>query len=158
MKAIKDKFPKIYESQYKDKIKECLEQGQSPYSIAKWLKETTECEDDCISESTIRRFKQYLQSINELKEDSPTPQKNYVPKDEDVTKEIHHQSGTELIKRIPNLSDGNLIQLYLGTGKLIQNMEIATTNTENLSELADEQTILILNDRAKQRRKELTGE
>ena len=157
MEAIKDKFPKIYESKYKNKIIECLKDGQSPYSIAIWLKENTDCEEDCISESTIRRFKTYLITIGELKQNTP-PQKTYTPKDENLTKEIHDAAGKELLPRISNLSDGNLIQLYLGTGKLIQNMEIQTTNEDNLSELVSEKTILILNDRAKQGSKEPISE
>lgn len=147
MEAIKDKFPKIYESKYKNTIIQCLKEGQSPYSIAIWLKENTDCKDDCISESTIRRFKTYLISIGEI-EQKETPEKIYAPKDEDLTKEIHDSAGKELLPRIKNLSDGNLIQLFLGTGKLIQNMDIISNNTENLSELINDNTKAMLNDRA----------
>lgn len=147
MEAIKDKFPKIYESKYRNKITQCLKEGQSPYSIAKWLEENTDCDDDCISESTIRRYKIYLININEIEAVDP-PQKFYAPKDEDLTKDIHDAAGKELLPRIKNLSDGNLIQLFLGTGKLIQNMDIISNNTENLSELINDNTKAMLNDRA----------
>lgn len=57
---IPDKFPSIYNSQYKKQIDVKL-YNQIPYrEIETWLKETTDCEDDCISYSTIGKYARYV--------------------------------------------------------------------------------------------------
>ena len=57
---IPNKFPSIYNSKYKKQIDVKL-YNQIPYrEIANWLKETTECEEDCISHSTIGKYARYV--------------------------------------------------------------------------------------------------
>lgn len=60
MENIPDKFPSIYNSKYRKKINIKL-YNEIPYrEIERWLKEVTECEDDCISQSTIGRYARYV--------------------------------------------------------------------------------------------------
>lgn len=60
MENIPDKFPSIYNSKYRKKINIKL-YNEIPYrEIERWLKEVTECKDDCISQSTIGRYARYV--------------------------------------------------------------------------------------------------
>jgi len=159
MEDICKKFPKICESPHKKYIDKDLENNKSPQYIEEQIKKYAKTKNECISRETIRRYKNYL--ISHREKTSPklneTNQTTYELED-DLIKQIHQRSGEILLEILPTLSGGNVVQLFLGTGKLIQNMEIATINEENLSDLASEETILIINDRAKRRSKEINSE
>ena len=60
MENISNKFPSIYNSKYRNQINIKL-YNKIPYrEIERWLKEESECEDDCISHSTIGKYARYV--------------------------------------------------------------------------------------------------
>lgn len=61
------KFPKICNCPHKEDIDKDLQNGKTPYYIAKWLKDT-ECP---ISDETIRRYQKYLKEHGEIKPPEP---------------------------------------------------------------------------------------
>ena len=150
MEDICKKFPKICESPYKKYIDKDLETNKSPAYIEEQIRKYAKTKDECISSETIRRYKNYLTTYTEPSSKPPkeTNQLTYELQ-EDLVKQIHQRSGEILLEILPTLSGGNVVQLFLGTGKLLQNMDIITSNTENLSELINENTKAMLNDRAK---------
>ena len=139
MEDICKKFPKICESPYKEYIDKDLENNKPPAYIEEQIRKYAKTKDECISRETIRRYKNYMVTHTEITQHTSK---------EKLIKKIHQRSGEILLEILPTLSGGNVVQLFLGTGKLLQNMDIISNNTENLSELINDNTKAMLNDRA----------
>ncbi len=68
MDQIPNKFPSIYNSQYYNEINVKL-YNEIPYrEIARWLKDITECEEDCISQSRIGDYARYVKERGGFKQ------------------------------------------------------------------------------------------
>lgn len=149
MEDICKKFPKICESPYKEYIDKDLENNKPPAYIEEQIRKYAKTKDECISRETIRRYKNYMVTHTEITQHTSkeTKQSTY-ELEEELIKKIHQRSGEILLEILPTLSGGNVVQLFLGTGKLLQNMDIISNNTENLSELINDNTKAMLNDRA----------
>jgi hypothetical protein len=109
MDKIPEKFPSIYNSPHYKDINIKL-YNQTPYrAIAQWLKEITDCEEDCISASTIGRYNRYVLEHGGFEQLLQPEDINY----DDVTLEQLDQHAMNLMyQRLPDLTDGNFVQAF----------------------------------------------
>lgn len=107
MDKIPEKFPSIHNSPHLKQINIKL-YNQTPYrEIARWLKEKSECEDDCISASTIGRYNRYVLSKGGFEQIINPEDIDY----EDITfQELDQHAMNLLYKRLADLEGGNFVQ------------------------------------------------
>ena len=107
MDNIPEKFPSIYNSPHLKDINIKL-YNQTPYrEIERWLKEATNCEDDCISASTIGRYKRYVLEHGGFEQLINPEDIDY----EDVTfTELDQHAMNLLYQRLGDLEGGNFVQ------------------------------------------------
>lgn len=107
MDNIPEKFPSIYNHPLYKEINLKL-YNEIPYrAIAKWLKETTDCEEDCISQSWIGEYARYVKKRGGFGQLLPSEDIDY----DDVTLSDLDQHALNLLyQRLPDLEGGNFVQ------------------------------------------------
>lgn len=109
MDKIPEKFPSIYNHpQYKE-INIRLYQNISYRAIADWLKEITECEDDCISPSRIGDYARYVKTHGDFKQ--LINPKDLVSKDITLS-ELDQHAINLMYSKLHKLEDGNFVQAF----------------------------------------------
>jgi len=132
------KFPKICNCPHKEDIDNDLNNGKSPYYIAKWLKET-ECP---ISHETIRRYQKYLIEHDMLTKKHESPSHS-----EDSLLTKLEKKATEALESLDmdQVSDNVKVQLILGACKLIYgNKHLIDANVDSkvtMNNLFDDELI-----------------
>ena len=146
MDKIPEKFPSIYNSPHLKDINIKL-YNQIPYrDIEKWLKDTTECEEDCISASTIGRYNRYVLAHGGFEQLIKPEDIDY----DDVTfQELDQYAMNLLYQRLPELDGGNFVQAVLGIFK-----HSKTTNFNLNADVKSEVSTNLL-EKMKQKRSEL---
>ena len=109
MDKIPEKFPSIYNHpQYKE-INIRLHQEISYRAIADWLKEITECKDDCISPSRIGDYARYVKAHGGFEQLLSPEDLNYA----NVTLlELDQLAINMMAQKLPKLEDGNFVQAF----------------------------------------------
>ena len=109
MDKIPEKFPSIYNHpQYKE-INIRLYQGISYRAIADWLKEVTECEEDCISPSRIGDYARYVRTHGGFEQILDPEDMNY----NNVTlPELDQLAINLMAQKLHKLEDGNFVQAF----------------------------------------------
>ena len=137
MDKIPEKFPSIYNNpQYKE-INIRLYQEISYRAIADWLKEITDCEEDCISPSRIGDYARYVKAHGSFEE---------LLSPEDIESlnitllELDQHAIDLMYKKLPKLEDGNFVQAfgmimkYSRAANINLNADVNTTVSSNLLE------------------------
>lgn len=145
MDDICKKFPKICNCPYKEDIDKDLQNGKTPYYIAKWLKDT-ECP---ISHETIRRYQKYLLNNGGLVQEQGSPSEA----EEDLLTELQKKAKKAINNLdMDNLSDNVKVQFILGAYKILYgnkhqvNMAAEVTNTNDTIHNFDEDTLSVISD------------
>lgn len=109
MDKIPEKFPSIYNHpQYKE-INIRLYQKISYRAIADWLKEITECEEDCISPSRIGDYARYVRTHGGFEQLLNPEDMEY----ENVTlPELDQLAINLMAQKLHKLEDGNFVQAF----------------------------------------------
>lgn len=150
MDKIPEKFPSIHKSPHLKDINIKL-YNQVPYrEIEKWLKNTTECEDDCISASTIGRYNRYVLSHGGFEQIINPEDIDY----EDVTfMELDQHAMNLMYQRLPDLTDGNFVQACATIFKHSRPTNV-NLNADVDAEVENKITVNLL-DKIKKKRSEL---
>ena len=96
MENIKTKFPSIWNSKCRDEINIKLYNKTPDTQIAKWLEKNAECKEDCISASTIRRYRLY---VNERGGFQQLINPNDLPHDDITFTELTQEAINQLYNR-----------------------------------------------------------
>lgn len=113
MEELCNKFPKICNCPYKDRIDKDLRNGKTPNYISKWLKET-ECP---ISAPTIRKYQNYLKQQGEIKPPKPIINIDNECLDDKIEKLLHY--GMDNIK-FDEMNPNVQVQWLLGLLKIVK--------------------------------------
>ena len=109
MENLSEKFPSICNSPHLKEINIKLH-NETPYrTIESWLKDITECEDDCISASTIGRYARYVKEHGGFEQLINPEDIDY----DDVTLgELDQHAMNLMYQRLPDLEGGNFVQAF----------------------------------------------
>ena len=109
MDKIPEKFPSIHNHPQNKEINIRLYQGISYRAIADWLKEITDCEEDCISPSRIGDYARYVKSHGGFEQLLDPEDMAY----ENVTlPELDQLAMNMMAQKLPKLEDGNFVQAF----------------------------------------------
>lgn len=109
MDRIPEKFPSIYNHPLYNEINIRLYKEVPYRAIANWLKEVTECEDDCISQSWIGEYARYVKKRGGFEQLINPEDIDY----EDVTlMELDQHAMNLMYQRLPDLEGGNFVQAF----------------------------------------------
>lgn len=153
----KEEFEIIFSSDYQCFIDCNLKKGVAPYRIEKYLKKHF---DVYINQNILMEYRRtYFKNITTVKNaEIDVDCLELLPNNEEFINplDLAYQINIELGKRIKSRLDskreldGKENQLYSTTLKVIVDHEdYNNSKTENLSDLVNEDTIVMLNDRAK---------
>ena len=107
MDKIPEKFPSIYNSPHLNEINIKLYK-ETPYrQIERWLKEITDCKDDCISAATIGRYARYVRDHGGFEQ---LIDKDIIDYDDVTFDELDQHAMNLLYQRLPDLDGGNFVQ------------------------------------------------
>lgn len=109
MDKIPEKFPSIYNHPEYKEINIRLYQNISYRAIAEWLKEKTDCEEDCISPSRIGDYARYVKERGGF-EQLIDPEDLL---DKDITLlELDQHAINLMYTKLHKLEDGNFVQAF----------------------------------------------
>ena len=109
MDKIEKKFPSIWNSKYRNEINIKLYNQTPDTQIAAWLEKITDCKEDCISASTIRRYRLYVNEHGGFEQLINPEDINY----DDVTLgELDQRAVNLMYQRLPDLEGGNFVQAF----------------------------------------------
>ena len=148
MDKISEKFPSIYNSPHLQEINIKL-YNETPYrEIERWLKDVTDCEEDCISTSTIGRYARYVKEHGGFEQLIDPEDIDY----DDITfSELDQHAMNLLYQRLPDLDGGNFVQ---ACGIIFKYSK--STNVNLNADVTSEVTTNLL-EKIKQKRGELDG-
>lgn len=107
MQQLEKKFPSIWNSKCRNEINIKLYKQTPDTQIARWLEENANCKEDCISASTIRRYRIYVNEHGGF-EQLINPEDITYP---DITlTDLDQQAMNLLYQRLPDLDGGNFVQ------------------------------------------------
>ena len=107
MDKIETKFPSIWNSKCKKEIDIKLYNQTPDTQIARWLEQNAKCKEDCISASTIRRYRLYVNEHGGFEQLINPEDIDY----DDITFEELDQHAMNLMyHRLADLEGGNFVQ------------------------------------------------
>lgn len=128
MENIKTKFPSIWNSKCRDEINIKLYNKTPDTQIANWLEKNAECKEDCISASTIRRYRIY---VNERGGFQQLINPKELPHDDITFTELTQEAINQLYNRLSDLEGGNFVQACASILKIAQPMNINLNSNIN---------------------------
>ena len=146
MDKIPEKFPSIYNHPHYKEINIRLYQGISYRAIADWLKEITDCEEDCISPSRIGDYARYVKTHGGF-EQLIDPED--LPNTDITLSELDQHAINLMYSKLHKLEDGNFVQAF---GMIMKYTRAANINLN--ADVKSEHTVNLL-EKMKQKRGEL---